>query len=150
MLDALKSLLFSNRSTGDHDPVALATTVLLVEAGMMDGTFGPEERASVLALVRQRFSLDDAGAARLLAAGEAEATRSAELYSHSRTVKDNLSYNERLDIIEMVWEVVYADGHLHDFEANLMRRLNRLLFVEDADSGLARKRVLDRLGLSSS
>jgi len=47
----------------------------------------------------------------------------------------------------MAWEVAYADGELHDFEANLLRRLAGLLYIEDRDSGMARKRVLDRLGL---
>lgn len=149
MLEALKSLFFPDRSAcGDADPVALATAVLLVEAGTMDGTFDAQEKDSVLRLLAQRFSLEESAAQRLLEAAVATAEKSTELYSHSRTVKDNLSYKERLDIIEMLWEVVYADGHLHDFEANLMRRLNRLLFVEDLDSGLARKRVLDRLGLA--
>lgn len=149
MFAALKSLLFPNRSDADGlDPVALATAVLLVEAGLMDGEFGAEERETILRLLAKQFSVATAEAERLVAAAEQEAARSTELYSHSRTVKDNLSYKERLDIIEMLWEVVYADGHLHDFEANLMRRLNRLLFVEDLDSGLARKRVLERLGLA--
>lgn len=149
MLQALKSLFFSERTAASgSDPVALATAVLLVEAGTMDGTFDAQERESVLRLLGRQFSLDEAAARRLLEAAIVEAERSTELYSHSRTVKDKLSYEERLDIIEMLWEVVYADGHLHDFEANLMRRLNRLLFVEDVDSGLARKRVLGRLGLA--
>ena len=48
----------------------------------------------------------------------------------------------------MLWEVAYADGELHDYEANLMRRVTGLLFVSDQESGEARKRALERLGLS--
>jgi len=51
--------------------------------------------------------------------------------------------------VEMLWEVAYADGVLHEFEAQLMRRLAGLMFVDDRDSGLARKRTLDKLGLAS-
>jgi len=50
-------------------------------------------------------------------------------------------------VIEMLWEVAYADGQLHDYEANLLRRITGLLYVSDRESGEARKRVLARLGL---
>ena len=61
-------------------------------------------------------------------------------------VKAALDENQRIEMIEMLWEVVYADQALHDFEANLMRRLAGLLHVPDRASGEARKRVLQRLG----
>ena len=49
----------------------------------------------------------------------------------------------------MLWEVAYADGALHDYESNLMRRLAGLLHVSDRDSGEARKRAIERLGIGS-
>ena len=52
-------------------------------------------------------------------------------------------------MIEMLWKVVYADGNLHDFEANLVRRICGLIYVSDRESGDARKRVLERLDLDS-
>ena len=55
---------------------------------------------------------------------------------------------ERVKIIEMLWEVAYADGVVHHYEANLIRRINGLLYVSDRDSGAARKRVAARLGIS--
>ena len=49
--------------------------------------------------------------------------------------------------MEMLWEVAYADGTLHDYEANLLRRLTALIHVTDRESGQARKRALAKLGL---
>jgi len=49
--------------------------------------------------------------------------------------------------VEMLWEVVYADGVLHDYEANLLRRIGGLIYVSDMDRGNARKRVMTRLGI---
>jgi uncharacterized tellurite resistance protein B-like protein len=49
--------------------------------------------------------------------------------------------------MEMLWEIVYSDGELHDFEATLMRRLAGLLYVDDRESGSARKRALEKLGV---
>jgi uncharacterized tellurite resistance protein B-like protein len=54
---------------------------------------------------------------------------------------------ERVAIIEMLWEVVYADGTLHEYEASLLRRVCGLIYVTDQDSGTARKRVLEKMGL---
>jgi uncharacterized tellurite resistance protein B-like protein len=53
-------------------------------------------------------------------------------------------------MIEMLWEVAYADGKVHDFEASLVRRVSGLIHVSDRDSGTARKKVLARLGPSAT
>jgi uncharacterized tellurite resistance protein B-like protein len=68
-------------------------------------------------------------------------------YKQSRTLKDALDYEDRVDLMEMLWEVVYADGVLDDMEANMMRRVAGLLYVDDVDSGTARKRAMAKLGL---
>ena len=49
-------------------------------------------------------------------------------------------------LIEKMWEIVYADGVLDDYEANLLRRVAGLIYVPDRESGAARQRVLARLG----
>lgn len=153
MLDKLKSLLFAGGTTAarspDRDDVALAAAAVMVEAAMLDGTFDEDERASILGLLQRRFRLSDAEARALLADAEAEAAEKADLYAYTRAIKDRFDHDQRVEMVEMLWEVVYADGQVHDYEANLMRRICGLLYVEDAESGDARKRVLDRLGLSS-
>lgn len=59
-------------------------------------------------------------------------------------IKDRFDEKERIRLVEMLWEVVYADGQAHDYEANLLRRIAGLIYVADRDSGAARKRVLAR------
>ncbi|SOD99824.1 TerB family tellurite resistance protein [Caenispirillum bisanense] len=153
MLQKLKSLLFDGdtsaaRSAG-RDDVALAAAAVMVEAATLDGTFDDTERASILRLLGRRFSLSDADARALLAEAEAEVAETTELYAYTRAIKDRFDHEQRIEMVEMLWEVVYADGQVHDYEANLMRRICGLLYVEDAESGDARKRVMQRLGLSS-
>lgn len=153
MLQKLKSLLFSGDEraarSASHDDVAVAAAAVMVETAMLDGTFDDAERASILRLLGRRFQLSDADARALLAEAEAEVSRSTELYAFTRAIKDRFDHDQRVEMVEMLWEVVYADGEVHDFEANLMRRICGLLYVEDAESGDARKRVMQRLGLSS-
>lgn len=151
MIKKLKAFLFSSgaaETPGDDEALALATAVLLAEAGLMDGALGPEERAAIVPLLARRFSMEEGAAGVLLDRAQAEAEETTNLYSWARRLKDGLDYEERVELVEMLWEVVYADGVVHDYEANLMRRLNGLLYVDDQDSGLARKRAMDRLGLA--
>ena len=69
-----------------------------------------EERAVVARLLQHRFNLSPADALKLLAAGEREADRSAELFHFTRIINRRLSPEQRVELIEMLWEVAYADG----------------------------------------
>ena len=82
-----------------------------------------------------------------MARAERTATESVAWQGFTRAIKDALPPEERIGVLEMLWEVVYADGRLHDYEASLLRRVAGLLYVSDRDSGEARLRVLARLGI---
>lgn len=127
----------------------MATACLLVEAAQMDDDFDIGERAKIGELVQRRFGLSAADSDSLLQAAEEKVAQSVEIFGFTREIKDTCSPEERIEVMEMLWDVAYADGELHDLEANLMRRLAGLLHVTDRDSGLARKRVLARRGLES-
>jgi uncharacterized tellurite resistance protein B-like protein len=99
-------------------------------------------------LVRAHFGLSFEEARDLLAEAERAASASVEWHGFTRAIKEGFDHIERVQLIEMLWEAAYADGELHDYEANLLRRIAGLLYVSDRDSGEARKRVLTRLGLS--
>ena len=122
-----------------------AVAVLLVEAARMDGTYSAEERAKVRTLLAKHFGLTPEAAEALARAGEAAQDGAVELFGFARAVTGAMTEAAREDLIEMLWEVVYADGRLHDFEANMMRRMAGLLYVSDRASALARKRVESRL-----
>ena len=154
MLERLKAFLTSPGDAGNGgaeriDTVQLATVALLVEAAQMDAEFGPEERAKIAELVEGRFGLSPAESAALLQAASEKVEQSVEVFGFTREIKNAFSPEERIEMMEMLWEVAYADGVLHDLEASLMRRLAGLLHVSDRDSGLARRRVRSRLGLEA-
>ncbi len=122
----------------------IAAAALLVEAALMDGDFDPVERAKIAQLLARRFEHGTAKAKALIEAAEDQVRRTPQLYGFTRVVKDKFAYEDRVELIEMLWEVAYADGELHDFEASLMRRVAGLIYVSDRDNGAARKRALDR------
>ena len=116
----------------------------------MDGHIDDAETGTVIALLTNHFELSVEEATELAEAGRQTVSESNELYGFTRTIKDNFDHNQRIQMIEMLWRVVYADGQLHDYEANLLRRVTGLIYVSDRDSGSARKRVLEQLDLSPS
>ena len=71
-----------------------------------------------------------------------------DLYTFTRVIKDKYEPKQRIALIEMLWEVAFADGNVDYYEANLISRVAGLIFVNDFDRGEARKRVMARLGIS--
>lgn len=153
MFDRLRRLLSSGadeaRAPRGHsfEERQLAAAALLVEAASMDSEVGAAERAKIGELLRNRFGLGAAEASDLLAEAERASADSVEWQGFTQAIKDGFAPEERILVIEMLWEVAYADGQLHDYEASLLRRITGLLYVSDRESGEARKRVLARLGL---
>lgn len=150
MWDKIRRLL----PQGDSEPAGpsrfeqhqIAAAALLVEAARLDGRFDQTERNHLEAVLRDRFNLPAADVAALIGIAEQTAADSVEWQSFTRTVKDAFDYEGRVAVIEMLWEIAYADGTLHDYEASLLRRVAGLIYVSDRESGEARKRVLARLG----
>jgi uncharacterized tellurite resistance protein B-like protein len=144
--------LFDQRS---HPPGAppparhrVAAAALLVEAARADGSFGGAERQRIERLLHQQFELEPEEADALLQAAEAAAEDSADWHGFTRDVLKAFDPAERVRLVEMLWEVAYADGVLHDYEASLLRRVGGLLHVSDRDRGEARLRVLRRMGIA--
>lgn len=149
MLHRLRALLAGERSDADvispEQKLRLAAAALLAEAAAQDGRVEDVELASIRATLRSHFALSETEAEELVEAGRNAAQEATQLYGFVRSVNDAMAPDERVKIIEMLWEVAYADGELHDYEAGLVRRIAGLLYVPDQDSGAARKRVLERL-----
>jgi uncharacterized tellurite resistance protein B-like protein len=136
---------------GDHhsvDELQLAAAALLVEAARMDDRVDEHERARIHELLRWRFGLDEAEADLLIEAAIAETARSAQLHGYAEMIRAKFDEGERVRLVELLWDVTYADGELHELEASLMRRIAGLLYVSDRDSGTARKRAMARHGIA--
>ena len=151
MIGSLRNLIFGGAAeeavaAGAHGSHALhhAAAGLLVEMALLDDHFDAAERSRIEALLAREFELPATEIAEIIAAAEAAAAENVELYTLSRTLRDHFDLAERVGMIEMLWEVAYADGVLDDYESNMLRRMTGLLYVTDRESGEARKRVLAR------
>jgi len=145
MFERLASL-FADAPRGRPAPDGRAAfAAVLMRAAEADGRVDDTERGLVVELIARRFAMSLAEARALAENGAALAERASDLVSITRAIKDSVPYEERIEVIEAVWEIVYADGVRSDDEAALVRKLCGLLYVEDRDAGLARQRVARRL-----
>jgi uncharacterized tellurite resistance protein B-like protein len=148
MLDWFKSFRAPAPAEATDDSASLkyATAELMAIAAYQDDTYTTDEKEMIVSLLQRRFDMSEEDATKLAVETADAASDTTDLYAVIRTIRDALPPEERVRIIEMLWETVYADGELDDYEANLMRRVAGLLYVDDRQSGEAKKRVLDRLG----
>ena len=155
MLARLKQFMDRLESGGapaaaPKDELATAVAVLLARVAVLDGAIDDDERGVIADRLAERFSVPRSDVGRVMDEAARAADEMVDLYGFTRTVKDRLDEEGRIDLMEALWEVVYADGELHEYEAQLMRRLAGLLYVGDRQSGEARKRALDKLGLDAN
>ncbi len=148
MLDMFKRLI---GRTEDDPPsqaderAALAT--ILVEAAHADGTYDADESARIARVLATRYGLSETEAVTLRTQGEEAQAVAVDLVRFTRAVKGAVAHEDRVGVIEAVWEVIYADGVREMHESALIRKLCGLLHIEDREAGLARQRVAARLGL---
>jgi uncharacterized tellurite resistance protein B-like protein len=82
---------------------------------------------------------------KLVETAEDKVRDTAQYFPFTREITKRLSMEQRVGIIEMLWEVAYADGVLDPHEDMLLRQIAGLIHVPDRDRGLARQRALEKL-----
>ena len=137
-----------SRSQDPAGETRLAIAALLVEAAKSDGIYLDGERHVIAGLLRRIFQLDEAVAAGLVGDAEKALERSVQLFRFTQQIVERIPPDQRVAIIELLWETVYADRVLTADEDSLVRQVAGLLYVTDRDRGAARLRVLKRLGIS--
>lgn len=119
----------------------LALSALLVRVAKTDGHYDASEKAHIDAIIAKRFGLDAAETATLHADAEQLELEAPDTVRFTRAIKDAVEYDDRLGVIEALWQVALADGVRTQEEDALLRLTSNLLGVSDRDSALARQRM---------
>jgi len=119
----------------------LAAAALMVEVAAYDGQISTTERKRILTLLEQRFGLSREEAIELFVEALAARTDSNHILGFTRNIKDHFDQQGRENILELLWQVVFADGKEDDYESNLLRRVAGLLYISDKKNGQIRKKV---------
>src|SRR5262245_25344675 len=144
VIDRIKKLLSAPETAAParHDDLQIAVAVLLIEAARMDDTFDQYERGTIEQLLEHKFELSHDETQQLITLAEERAERSHQLHPFTRLTVERMEPARRIRLIEMLWEVAYADGKLDPDEDVLLRRIAGLIYVSDEDRIGARQRVL--------
>ena len=122
----------------------LAVVALLMELAQSDRNLTPEKLATIERIVRERFGLDATATAQLIAAARSELDASLEDWVFAKAVRDGFDAGDRIEIVELLWDVVYADGRLARLEESAMRRLAAELGIDEAEREAARAQAFAR------
>lgn len=122
----------------------VATCALLLEIAHADSEFQPDEERTIERLMRAHFKLSTKDFHAIQRASEKERKGSVDLYRFARIIKEHYSYREKAGIVEMLWEIVYADDALHAHEDYLVHKLADVLSLDHGTLIEAKLKVLGR------
>jgi uncharacterized tellurite resistance protein B-like protein len=140
MLDGLRQFIADVVSPAAHQDRAfddtgyrLAATALLIHVISLDGEPSEAEKRKLHSLLESRFGLDPGTADKLIASATLVEGEAVDLYHFTSVIMRSVNEEGRLRIVEMMWELVYADGQVSEFEDNVVWRAADLLGVSSRD-----------------
>ena len=134
MFDRLLGLLGGGTIPAREAPSEqLAVALLLLELARSDFDVPEVEINKVRDLLAQRYQLDPAQAEALLQQAQATEQEAVSLFDYVKTLNARLDNTAKREVMQMLWQVAYADGRLDKYEESLLRKLAGLLYVSDED-----------------
>jgi len=146
MFNRIISLLHSKDSVSRDsrfERIEVATCALLLEVAFSDGHYQAVEAKIVQDLLARKFKLSAAAISELIDYSQEHRLESADLFQFAREINTHFSREEKLEVMEGVWRIIYADGTLDKFEDALARQLATLLRLDHRDVIDRKLKVLD-------
>ncbi|MFQ5603463.1 MAG: TerB family tellurite resistance protein [bacterium] len=149
MLDWLKGVLGADENsapgeaerTQNHD-VRIAACALFLEMAHIDGEFSNSERESIFAMFEQEYGLSERQMTELANVAERELKHSIDLWQFTHLINKNFSEEEKIQVIELLWKLIYADGRLDHHEDYLIHKLAQLLHIDHQQLIAAKLKIL--------
>lgn len=149
MLDLFKKVFTANP---DHRPndnsgtkprdVRLAACALFLEMANIDEEFSEEEKRAVISLLKDEYNLSDEEARMLTVKAREELDNSLDLWTFTNLMNEHYSTEEKMQVVEMLWKIIYSDGRLDKHEDYLVHKLARMLRLSHSQLIDAKLKVL--------
>ena len=138
MLDAIHSFfqqVLSAPEQRDNQTLTLelASAALLCEVMRADYDSSEAERAALKQMLMTRYRLNEQDVSQLMALAEAEVDDAVDHYQFVSLIKQHYGYDQRLELVNLMWQLAWADGSLDPLEEHRIRRLADLLHVSHSD-----------------
>ena len=140
MFDAIARIFAQPETAELHSEPRLAVAALLVHLSAVDGQVTEAEKSAVRGGLMDFYDLDEGDVDRLIADATRRDKEAVDYYRFTSALRE-LSQEERLEIIRMMWQVVFADGKNHELEDNMVWRIAELIGVSARDRTTLRKQM---------
>jgi uncharacterized tellurite resistance protein B-like protein len=127
----------------DHS-LQIATAALLIEMMRADSKTSDEERSIIATTIQSKFKLTETETNALLKLAEDEIWKSTGYYEFTSLINKGFTYKQKLKVIELLWEVAFADKELDKHEEYMVRKIADLIYVEHKDFIDTKLKVRDK------
>jgi uncharacterized tellurite resistance protein B-like protein len=139
MIGKLKTLFeqigAKNKDASITSPISknLITAALMIEVMQADFSLDEREQQAFISVLKQSFDLDENEVIELEELAHAKIEEATSLYEFTRQINDNFSAGEKLELIQNMWRVAFADGEIDRYEDGVIRRVAELIYVAHSD-----------------
>ena len=143
MLQSLKNIFVNNQllNTETENTEIDILSGLMIEAANSDGEVTQDELNKISHSLINIFKEDPKAVEVSLTKAFENKDNSKSLFYYTSKLNKSYSNENKIKLIEVLWEIILADNEIHDFEANLIRRLAGLLYISDVECGKAKIRA---------
>ena len=146
MFNSLKKILNQDKEDLKKDSEDLELLCgLMIEAAYTDGKVDQSEIDKIYKILTNIFKEDPEEAKAILEKHLSNLDDVKSLHFYTSKINKSFSSEKKILLIETLWEIILADGNIHEYESNLIRRLAGLLYISDVDCGNAKKKILSKL-----
>ena len=151
MILKLKNILSNSKNT-DRGKIAsssknIAAAALLIEAACIDGKLDSEEQKIINTRLEKYLRISNSEMLDLIKEASKVQSESNQIFGFTKEIKNSFSEEQKLDLIEILWDVICSDQTIHIYESNLMRRICGLIYVSDKKSGEIKLKIMKKYGI---
>ena len=128
-----------------HKKLQIATSALFVEMAKADGNFSDEEREKVIYTMQKNYNLDEDCVHELIELSEKKLEKSIGVYEFTSLINKHFSRQEKLELLEDLWKIIYVDDKLDKYEDRLVKVIGGMLNVDHKDIINAKLIVKEKL-----
>ncbi|KQR79404.1 hypothetical protein ASG25_19050 [Rhizobium sp. Leaf384] len=144
MFDRIRTFIDSLTGAEHPNPIEagdprIAIVALCIQVMEADGHADDVERRKVRSMIKEHYTLDDAALNALIAAGEDAESEAIDFFRFTSDIKRHFSEEQRIDLVGMLWEIVYVDGERSEMEDHVIWRIADLLGVSSRDRIMKRQ-----------
>jgi uncharacterized tellurite resistance protein B-like protein len=158
MLEYLRKIFSDNQTSINQSPVSsssvsknqkieIAACALFIEIAKADGEFTEEERKFIISEMKSTLNLDDDYVNDLILLAEQRIKESVSLYEFTGVINTTFTHEEKIELIESLWKLIYKDEKLNQYEDHLIKRIAATINIEHKQIINAKLWVKQQMGL---